>query len=82
MSDNDQQPVPWETRRRMRTTAKQEAAALRLVGAAITVAAVAKPRGVLGITLGIARKVHGTYEVPAADMERLIAAAREAGFKI
>lgn len=62
-------------RTEQRSRAVRDAAALRLVGAAVTVAAKAQQRRIFGI-------VPGSYLVGREDMERLIKAAREAGFKV
>ena len=58
-----------------RSRALRDAATLRLVGAAVTVAAKAQQRRILGV-------VPGSYLVSREDMERLQKAAREAGFKV
>lgn len=63
-----------------RFRAVRDAEALRLVGAAVTVAAKAEAVGGARWLLGIGKPDH--YRVPAKDMERLITAAREAGFKV
>lgn len=62
-------------RTEQRNKAARDAAALRLVGAAVTVAANAQQRRIFGV-------VPGSYLVSKADMERLQQAARDAGFKV
>lgn len=61
---------------RMVSRASRDANALRLVGAAVTVAARASKRGpsLFGRTK--------TYVVPAPDMDRLLDAVRKAGFDV
>lgn len=63
-----------EVLRRTRAQAVRDGKALRLVGAAVTVAAHAEPRKVLGVVRG--------YTVPKATMERLLEAVRDSGFKV
>ena len=60
---------------RMVSRASRDANALRLVGAAVSVAAKAKVRR----QLLMGSKV---YEVPAVEMERLLDAVRKAGFDV
>ena len=57
-----------------RSRAVRDANALRLVGAAVAVAGHGKPRKVLGFTK--------EYTVPKDAFERLLEAARAAGFKV
>lgn len=79
MNDNGLSPrerMERGARTERRNKAVRDAAALRLVGAAVAVAA--KARRMSQWPFGTKR----FYEVPEADMDRLIEAAREAGFKV